>query len=169
VQPDVVVMDISMPDLDGLEATRRIREEDQESKILILTVHAEEEYLLQALKAGAAGYVHKSSADTDLLEAIRSAYHHGVFLYPTSVQALLSAYVEDVEAGQAPDSYQLLTEREKEVLKLTAQGHTNHEIAEKLILSPKTVDTYRGRIMEKLGLTRRWELVQFALRRGLLN
>lgn len=167
--PDVVVMDISMPGLDGLEATRRIHERGLASRVLILTVHAEEQYLMQALKAGASGYVVKSSADADLLEAIRAAHRGGVFLYPTTVQRLLGEYMREAEEGEANDSYQRLTEREREVLKLTAEGYTNREIAEKLVLSPKTVDTYRERIMEKLGLNHRWELVQFALRKGLLD
>ena len=169
LRPDVVVMDISMPGLDGLEATRRIHERGLEARVLILTVHAEEQYLLQALKAGASGYVVKSSADADLLEAIRAAHRGGVFLYPATVQRLLGEYMREAEAGQAGDSYARLTEREREVLKLTAEGYTNREIAERLVLSPKTVDTYRERIMEKLGLSHRWELVQFALRKGLLD
>ncbi|MFQ5880503.1 MAG: response regulator [Dehalococcoidia bacterium] len=167
--PDVVVMDISMPHLDGLEAARRIRERGQDTRLLFLTVHAEEQYLLQALKVGACGYVVKSSADTDLLEAIRAAYRGGVFLYPSTVRTLLGDYMREVEAGRANDSYERLTEREREVLKLTAEGYSNHEIADKLVLSAKTVDTYRQRIMDKLGLSHRSELVRYAVQRGLLR
>lgn len=167
--PDVVVMDISMPGLDGLAATQRLRERGLAGRVLILTVHADEQYLLQALKVGASGYVLKSAADTDLLEAIRAAHRGGVYLYPSAVQTLMGTYMQDVATGQASDSYGRLTEREREVLKLTAEGYTNREIAERLVLSPKTVDTYRERIMEKLGLSRRSELVRYALQKGLLD
>lgn len=170
VRPDVVVMDISMPVMDGLEATRLIHQEGLAGQIIMLTVHAEEEYLFQTLRAGGSGYVLKSAADTDLMEAIRKAYRGEVFLYPSAVKKLLGAYLKGLSTGEqaAPDE-ERLTVREKEVLKLTAEGYTNQEIAQRLVISPKTVDTYRQRIMEKLHLHHRSQLVRYALRTGLLT
>jgi len=169
LQPDVVVMDISMPVMNGLEATRLLRREMPDCQIIILTVHAEEEYLFQTLQAGGAGYVLKSAADTDLIEAIRKAYRGEVFLYPSSIKKLLSEYLRRLPASEQAGRVDRLTAREREVLKLTAEGYTNQEIAKKLVISPKTVDTYRQRIMEKLQLHHRPELVRYALRTGLLS
>ncbi len=167
LKPDVVVMDISMPEMDGLTASRAIRDMGLPCRIIVLTVHVEDDYLFQALQAGATSYILKSSADTELIEAIRMAARGEVFLYPTAVRRLLSHYVKgNNENGSS--QFESLSEREKEVLKHTAEGYTNHEIAEKLVISTKTVDTYRQRIMEKLNLHHRSELVQFALRIGLL-
>lgn len=167
LKPDVVVMDISMPEMDGLEAARTIRELGLACHIVMLTVHGEEEYLFQTLQAGSSGYVLKSSADTELMEAIRKAARGEVFLYPAAVKRLLGEYLKGGRGGR-PQEAEGLTAREREVLKLTAEGFTNQEIAEKLVISPKTVDTYRQRIMEKLNLHHRSELVRYALRKGLL-
>ncbi len=167
LQPHVVVMDISMPEMDGLEATKAIRNLGIPTQVVILTVHAQDEYLMRALQVGACGYVVKSATDTDLLEAIRLASRGEVFLYPSAVRRLLSEYLQGGRTTSDPLS--TLTARETAVLRLTAAGYTNQEIAQKLGISPKTVDTYRQRIMEKLGLHRRSELVRFALRRGLLS
>lgn len=169
LQPDVVVMDISMPVMDGLEATRLLRREQPQCQVIILTIHAEEEYLFQALQAGGAGYVLKSAADTDLMDAIRKAYRGEVFLYPSAVKKLLSEYLRRLPASEQEGPTDRLTARERQVLKLTAEGYTNQEIAERLVISPKTVDTYRQRIMEKLRLNHRPELVRYALRSGLLS
>jgi len=167
LQPQVAVLDISMPEMDGLEAAKAIRNLGIPTQVVILTVHAQDEYLLEALQAGACGYVVKSASDTDLLEAVRLAARGEAFLYPSAVRRLLGEYLR---GGKAPhDPLEALTSRETEVLKLTAAGYTNQEIAQQLGISPKTVDTYRQRVMEKLGLHRRSELVQFALRRGLLK
>jgi DNA-binding NarL/FixJ family response regulator len=167
LHPDVAVMDISMPDMDGLEATRAIRQRGLPTQVVILTVHADDEYLFQALDAGACSYVGKSASDTDLLEAIRLAARGQVFLYPSAVRRVLTQYVQGGgHRGRLPEQ---LSPREQEVLRLTAAGYTNREIAQALGISPKTVDTYRQRIMEKLGLGRRSELVRYALRRGLLR
>ncbi|MCS6826357.1 MAG: response regulator transcription factor [Caldilinea sp.] len=169
LHPDVVVMDISMPVMDGLEATRRIRRERPDVQVLILTVHAHEKYLFPVLKAGAAGYVLKSTVDTELLDAIRTVARGGAFLYPSATRMLLEDYISQVNSGVAMDAYESLSEREREVLKLLALGYTAAQIGEKLVLSPKTVETYRTRIMEKLNLSSRPDLVQYALKRGLLS
>ena len=168
LRPDVVVMDISMPRMDGLEATRRIRRDCPSSQVLILTVHAQERYLFPVLKAGAAGYVLKSTVDTELLDAIRTVAAGGAFLYPSATRLLLEDYVNHLQRSAESDAFESLSEREREVLKLLALGHTAGQIAEKLVLSVKTVETYRSRIMEKLGLSSRVDLVQYALARGLL-
>lgn len=169
LRPSVVVMDISMPNMDGLEATRRIRETCPESAILILTVHAHQRYLFPVLQAGAAGYVLKSTVDTELIGAIRTVAQGGAFLYPEATRLLLEDYLARRSSGQEQDSYQSLSEREREVLKLIALGYTSADIAEQLVLSPKSVETYRTRIMQKLNLHSRADLVSYALARGLLT
>jgi two-component system response regulator NreC len=166
LRPDAIVMDISMPEMDGLEATRRIRAEHPECQILILTVHAQERYLFPVLKAGAAGYVLKSTVDTELLDAIRTVAQGGAFLYPSATRLLLEDYLSQ---QTEQDAYEQLSEREREVLKLMALGYTAGQAADKLALSPKTVETYRTRIMQKLNLHSRVDLVQYALARGLLT
>lgn len=169
LRPDVVIMDISMPEMDGLEATRRIRERSPSTYVLILTVHAHERYLFPVLKAGASGYVRKTAADEELVEAIRVVARGDVFLYPSATRMLLDDYLAQVRAGYEQDSYETLSEREREILRLLAEGHTNAEIAQKLNISVKTVETYRTRIMEKLHLRTRAELVRYALRKGLIS
>jgi DNA-binding NarL/FixJ family response regulator len=170
LDPDVVVLDIAMPRLDGLEAARRIRDRGLRAKILILTVHAEERYLLPVLRMGGSGYVHKGGADTDLLDAIRTVARGDVFLYPGATRLLLADYLDREDAGRGgADRGRDLSDRERQVLALTAEGHSAQEIGERLILSPKTVETYRERAMQKLGLRRRADLVQYALRSGLLR
>ncbi|MBI2939800.1 MAG: response regulator transcription factor [Chloroflexi bacterium] len=166
LRPDVVVMDIGMPRLNGLEATRQIHALGLPTRVLVLTMHAEEQYLLPVLRAGAAGYVLKRSADTELLEAIRSVHRGDAFLDPTAARMLVQAYQGGAEEGEPAAE---LTQREREVLKLTAAGYTNQEIAEQLVISSKTVDTYRARVMEKLKLRHRSELVRYALKHGLLE
>jgi len=168
--PDVIVMDISMPEMDGLAAARAVHEMGLPGAIVMLTVHAEEAYLFQTLQVGASGYVLKSSADRELMDAIRAAHRGEVFLYPSAVKKVLGEYLKGSRGdGGRKREYEALTTREKEVLKLTAEGFTNQEIAEKLVISPKTVDTYRQRIMEKLNLHHRSELVRYALKTGLLT
>jgi DNA-binding NarL/FixJ family response regulator len=168
LRPDVVVMDISMPEMDGLEATRRIRATCPDTHILILTVHAQERYLFPVLKAGASGYVLKSTVDTELVNAIRAVAQGGAFLYPSATRMVLEDYLVRSRTGVEQDAYDRLSEREREVLKLIALGHTASEVAEQLALSPKSVETYRARIMEKLDLDSRAALVKYALARGLL-
>lgn len=168
LKPDVVVMDLSMPGSNGLEATRRIAALGLDTRVLVLTVHAEEEYLVPVVEAGASGYLTKTSADTDLVEAIKVVARGEVFLPPRATRLLLQQY----RASESdPDTVGLhdLSSREQEVLALTAEGFSSREIGGKLFISPKTVDTYRSRIMDKLGLNHRSELVRFALRVGLLK
>jgi two-component system response regulator NreC len=167
LKPDVVVMDLSMPGSNGLEATRRIAALELDTKVLVLTVHAEEEYLVPVVEAGASGYLTKTSADTDLIEAIRVVARGEVYLPPKATTLLLQRYKAS-EADEGAGLHDLST-REQEVLALTAEGYSSREIGKKLFISPKTVDTYRSRIMDKLGLNHRSELVRFALRVGLLK
>ncbi len=168
MKPDVVVMDLSMPGMGGLEATKKIAELGLGTKVLVLTVHAEEEYLLPVLEAGGSGYVTKTSADMDLIQAIRTVARDEVFLYPSATRLLLRRY-KQAEEDRKESPLALLSEREREVLAQTAEGFSSAEIGKRLFISPKTVDTYRSRIMEKLKLNHRSELVRFALRTGLLK
>jgi DNA-binding NarL/FixJ family response regulator len=174
-RPHVVVLDISMPDIDGLEACKLIRAELPLTNVLILTMHESEAYFFQALRAGAAGYLIKKAAPTDLHMAILSVAQGGAFLYPGLARALIRAYtdlpVQSETAGKpVPVSKELsvLSPRELEVLKLVAEGHTNQEIADQLVLSIKTVQAHRANVMEKLELDNLAQLVRFAMRAGLL-
>ena len=169
LQPTIVVMDLSMPGSGGLEATRRIVALDLDSKVLVLTMHAEEEYLVPVLEAGASGYLTKTAADRSLIEAIRVIARGEVYLPPQATKLLLREYKAAGSGEGAPDPLHQLSTREQEVLALTAEGYSSKEIGGKLFISPKTVDTYRSRIMDKLGLNHRAELVRFALRAGLLK
>jgi two-component system response regulator NreC len=167
LKPDVVVMDLSMPGMGGLEATRKIAALGT-SKVLVLTMHAEEDHLLPVLEAGGSGYVKKTSADTDLTTAIRTVARDEVFLYPNAAKLLLQGFRVKTEEKEN-DPLEKLTVRERDVMAMTAEGFSSSEIGEKLFISPKTVDTYRSRIMEKLKLNHRSELVRFALNTGLLK
>jgi DNA-binding NarL/FixJ family response regulator len=186
LKPDVVVMDITMPDMDGLDACSLIRSHVPTTQVLILTMHESEEYFLQALHKGAAGYLVKKAAPSDLQAAVRTVAHGGAFLYPGLAKALIRAYLATTPADsrvgtssaptgrheeQAADIAQelrVLTPREIEVLTLVAEGHTNQEIADQLVLSVKTVQAHRANVMEKLGLHDITHLVRFALRHGLI-
>jgi DNA-binding NarL/FixJ family response regulator len=168
LRPDVAVMDLAMPSMDGLEATRRIVALELGTRVLVLTSQTEEEFLLPVLEAGASGFVRKTSADRDLLEALRTVAGGEVFLYPAATRLLLRKYHE-ARAPHDPGPLDKLSDREREVLTLTAEGYSSAEIGKKLFLSPKTVDTYRARMMQKLGLTHRAELVHLALETGMLK
>ena len=168
LRPDVVVMDLAMPVMDGLEATRRVMELDLGARVLVLTSQTEDEFLLPVLEAGASGFVRKTSADEDLIRAIRAVARDEVFLYPSATKLLLRQYKLAEEKGEA-SPIEKLSDREREVLTLTAEGYSSGEIGKKLFLSPKTVDTYRARLMQKLGLSHRAELVRLALQTGLLK
>jgi two-component system response regulator NreC len=166
--PDVVVMDLSMPGAGGLEALREISALGKDIRTLVLTMHGEEEHLLPVLEAGGSGYVSKASADEELIEAIRTVAAGEVFLYPSGAKLLLRGLKQKAEPGEE-DPLDKLTDREREVLGFTVEGFSSSEIGKKLFISPKTVDTYRARIMEKLNLRHRSELVRFALQKGLLK
>jgi len=168
-QPAIVVMDLSMPGSGGLEATRRICALELDTKVLVLTMHAEQEYLVPVLEAGASGYLTKTVADRSLVEAIRVVSRGEVYLPPQATKLLLREYKAAGGEGEDADALHKLSPREQEVLALTAEGYSSKEIGEKLFISPKTVDTYRSRIMDKLQLNHRAELVRFALRTGLLK
>ncbi|MFL5381375.1 MAG: response regulator [Longimicrobiaceae bacterium] len=167
LRPAVVVMDLSMPGIGGLEATRRVVELGLGAKVVVLTSQTEEDYLLPVLEAGAAGFVRKTSADTDLVNAIRAVARDEVFLYPSATRLLLRTYRQAREP-HAEGPLERLSEREREVMALTAEGYSSAEVGKKLYLSPKTVDTYRARLMQKLGLSHRAELVRLALDTGVL-
>jgi DNA-binding NarL/FixJ family response regulator len=167
LRPDLVVMDIAMPRGGGLEATRRIAEAGLPSRVLVLTAHAEEQYLLPVVRAGGAGYLLKSAADEELLDAIRTVHRGDAYLPPPAAAMLLRDYLRrSTDAGGALED---LSPREREVVRLTAEGYDARDIGERLYLSAKTVETYRRRAMEKLGMQSRAELVRYALQHGLLG
>ena len=171
LKPDVMVMDLSMPSTNGFETLRRLAALGSDVRVLVLTMHGPDEYLLPALDAGAAGFLSKTSADDDLVSAIRTVARGDAYLPPGGAQLLLNRYKNGSEGPQSATEAQRaeLSAREEEVLALTAEGFSSSEIGKKLFISPKTVDTYRTRIMKKLDLKHRSELVRFALKSGLLR
>lgn len=169
LQPDIVLMDITMPDMNGIEATRSIKRGQPDIKVLVLTMHENDEYVFQALRAGASGYMLKEAADTELITALHVVQSGQFYLSPSAQSVMVGDYLQRVRNGEEKDSYSSLTEREREILKLVAEGYTNNQIAEQLVISPKTVDTHRTHVMDKLNLHSRAELVKYAMRRGLLE
>ena len=169
VEPvELAILDVSMPVLTGLQAARRITEEHPHVRVLMLSMHENEQYLFEALKAGASGYVLKSGADRDLVEACRAAMRGEPFLYPGGVRALMRDYVERARAGEVGRG-DVLTPREEEIVKLIAEARSNDEIAAMLHISKKTVERHRANILEKLGMRDRVELTRYAIRRGLVE
>ncbi|MFC1902640.1 response regulator [Chloroflexota bacterium] len=166
LKPDLVVMDIAMPGMDGLEATRRITKKNPRVKILVLTQHDNREYILSTIKAGAAGYVPKRALGSELISAIRAVHEGQSFLYPSAAAALIEDYRQQAEEEEP---YGRLTPREREILKLIAEGPTSREIADILFISLKTVHGHRTHIMEKLDLHNRTELIKYAMRKGLVS
>jgi two-component system response regulator NreC len=168
LRPDVLLLDLSMPGLGGLEALPEIRRQIPSTRVLVLTMHTEEDYLHQALSQGAAGYVLKQAVDQELLSAIRAAMRGEVYIHPAMTRALLDQMISPV---QQPDARleASLSEREREVLLWVARGYTNQEISDRLALSVKTVETYRSRATSKLGLKSRAALVRYVQQRGWLN
>jgi DNA-binding NarL/FixJ family response regulator len=162
LHPDIVLMDLAMPEMDGLEATRRLRQRHPQVKVLILTQHDNQEYILPALQAGAAGYVLKRSGGREVITAIRQVHEQGAFLAPGVAAEMLRDYA--ATGGETPR----LTEREREVLRLVVEGKSNKEIAQQLVISPKTASVHRTNIMEKLGVRNSAELVRYVMEHRLL-
>ncbi|CAG0934672.1 Oxygen regulatory protein NreC [Thermoflexales bacterium] len=169
LQPDVVLLDLTMPRLDGLASLKQIRERAPQTRVLILTMHVDEQYLRDAISRGASGYVVKQAADQEVLSAIRAVMRGEVYVHPSLTKALLGDLLGDASPIGPREPIGLLSERELHVIRQVARGHTNQEVAEKLSLSVKTVETYRARAMEKLGLTSRAALVRYAMEQGWLN
>lgn len=167
LQPDVVLMDIAMPRLGGLEAALELRQRKVPAKILVLTQYDNKEYVFKMLKAGAAGYILKKAAATELVTAIRAVHAGESFLYPSVTRAVIDRYLHEGATTETEQQFEQLSDREKEVLKLLAEGRSNSEIAELLVLSVKTVMSHRASIMEKLDIHNRTDLVKFAIRAGL--
>jgi two-component system response regulator NreC len=168
-KPDVVVMDITLPDISGIEATRLLKQQQPEIAVVALTIHEDEQYFFEMLQAGAAGYVPKRAASEDLINAIHAAHADEVYLYPSLAKSLVMDFLG--RAGEETDesTLEVLTPREQEVLELLAEGKTNEQIAEKLVISRHTVARHRENLMRKLELHSRAELVKYAIRKGLIS
>jgi DNA-binding NarL/FixJ family response regulator len=168
LDPDVVIMDLTMEPMDGASATREIVARKLRARVLVLTMHAEDDYLVPALEAGAAGYLMKNAADRELVDAVRTVARGDMFIRPSAARILAQGVTKKNPLDAERARFERLTDREQNVLRLTAQGYSAPEIGEKLFISPKTVDTYKQRIGDKLGLTHRAEYIAFALKLGLL-
>jgi DNA-binding NarL/FixJ family response regulator len=167
LNPDVILMDIAMPRLGGLEATLELRQRKVPAKVLVLTQYDNKEYVFKMLKAGASGYTLKKAAGAELISAIRAVHAGESFLYPSVTRDVIDRYLQEGAASEPEHQFDLLSDREKEVLKLLAEGKSNSDIAELLCLSVKTVMSHRASIMEKLDIHNRTDLVKFAIRAGL--
>ena len=165
---NLAILDVSMPRMTGLQAAAELHRRRPDLRILILSMHDNEQYFFEALKAGASGYVLKTAANRDLVEAVRASMRGEPFLYPAAVTALIRDYLERARSGEATPT-DPLTPRELEVTKLIAEGHTTDEIAETLVISKKTVERHRSNTLEKLGMHNRVELTRYAIRRGLVE
>jgi two-component system, NarL family, response regulator NreC len=168
LEPHVVIMDLTMPGGDGVSATKALTELSKPPKVLVLTMHTEEEYLMPVLKAGASGYLVKSAADRELVDAIRAIVRGEIYVQQNAGRVLARGLVAKDPAGEERARYDRLTERERNVLVLVARGYSAPEIGERLSISPKTVDTYKQRVNEKLGVAHRADYVRIAMRLGLL-
>lgn len=168
-QPDIAILDITMPDLSGLEATRLIRTESPRTQVVILTMHESDEYFFRALEAGASGYILKKAATQDLITAARAVARGEAFLYPSVAKKLIGDYVRRAQAGAELTGYTALSEREREILLLIGQGSSNHQIAERLVVTSSTVQTHRAHILEKLGLQTTADLIKYAVQHGLIS
>jgi len=169
LNPDVVVMDLSMGGLDGTEATKEIVAKNLPARVLILTMHAEEDYLVPLLEAGAAGYLVKSAADRELVDAVRAVARGDLYVRPSAARILAKGLTRKDPVQAERDRYEMLTDRERNVLRLVAEGYSAPEIGARLFISPKTVDTYKQRINEKLGVAHRADYVKLALKLGLIS
>lgn len=168
-KPEVAIFDIAMPLLNGIEATRQVVRRAPDTRVLILSMHADEAYVVQALQAGAKGYLLKESADADLVDAVTAVASGKSFFSPAVASVMLDDYVRHLSEKGVVDRYQLLSEREREVLQLVAEGRSNKETAELLCLSPATIETHRANILQKLDVHNTAELVLFAVRRGVIS
>jgi two-component system, NarL family, response regulator NreC len=168
LRPEVVVMDLSMGGMDGLAATKALAAKGPSPRVLVLTMHAEEEYLVPLLEAGAAGYLVKSAADRDLVDAVRTVARGDVYVRPAAARVLAGGLRRPGSPPDEKSRYDRLTERERDVMRLVAQGYSAPEIGERLFISPKTVDTYKQRVNEKMGFAHRADYVKSALKLGLL-
>jgi two-component system response regulator NreC len=169
IRPDVIIMDINMPDMDGITATRAIKKELPEVRVLALTMHEDSRYFFQMLKEGALGYVLKDAEPDELLDAIRAVNQDKAYMLPDLARRLLDDYLDRLKSGDEQDSYNELTAREKEVLKLIGEGRTSREIGEMLFISLNTVERHRTAIMDKLGMHNKGQLIRFAIRKGLVK
>ena len=169
LKPDVVVMDLTMGDAGGAEATAEIVRRELPTRVLVLTMHAEDDYLVPLLEAGAAGYLMKSLADRDLVDAVRTVARGEVYVHPSAARVLAKGLTRKDPLQAERDRFERLTARERDVLRLVAEGYSAPEIGEKLFISPKTVDTYKQRVNEKLGLAHRADYVKLALKLGLMT
>jgi DNA-binding NarL/FixJ family response regulator len=168
-QIDLAVLDVAMPKMTGLQAARELHARRPDVKVLMLSMHDNEQYFFEALKVGASGYVLKSGANRDLVEACRAAMRGQPFLYPAAVTALIRDYLDRGTVREDAGPVELLTPREQDVVKLIAEGHTSEEIANILVISKKTVDRHRANVLDKLGMRNRVELTRYAIRRGLVE
>ncbi|MBI2952894.1 MAG: response regulator transcription factor [Chloroflexi bacterium] len=166
--PNIVLMDVAMAGLSGLEATREIRRTNPDTRVLMLTMHDDEEYFFQAVSLGASGYILKEATPDEVVSSLRIVSRGGVAFHPRLGRKLLDDYLHRVQSGEEHESYSLLTEREREILRLTAEGRSAREIGIMLALSPRTVERHRANLMEKLDLHNRSEVVQYAIRKGMI-
>ena len=169
LMPDVVLMDIAMPIMDGLEATRRIHKEFPRVKVLVLTQYDDKEYVFPVIEAGASGFISKTAASSELVSGIRSVYHGDSFLSPTAARILVEDYQQEASLRKEQDPYKQLTNREREILKMLAEGYNTREIANMLIVSIKTVEGHKTNLMAKLDIHNRTELIKYALRKGIIK
>lgn len=167
--PDVVVMDVSMPLLNGIEATRQIRRACPAVRVLVLTVHEGEDYVAQLLVAGASGYLVKRAGGDELVDAVRAVHRGQAFLHPAVAKVVIEDYVHRLQTGEGLSAHDVLTDREREILQLIAEGYTSREIADLLHLSIKTVQNHRSKIMNKLDLHDRGELIKYAIQQGIIH
>jgi two-component system, NarL family, response regulator NreC len=169
LMPDIVIMDVAMPVMDGLEATRRICKEFPRTKVIALTQYDDREFVFPVIEAGARGFISKTAASSELASAIRSVYRGDSYLSPSVARVFVEGYQQGIDLVKDHDPYKQLTNREREILKLLAEGHTTQKIATMLVLSPKTVDRHKTNLMAKLAIHSRADLIKYALRKGIIT